>query len=120
MTIKKDITEEVRKRHALGKCSELQAQIWFMKKGYQVYPESRQSPIDFIAVHPIKGDIHFIEVKTTTRRNLDNTKIHKILNKRQKKLNDILLEKYGLKIDLIYVDRDKGVEEPCLSYLSIS
>ena len=28
--------------------------------------------------------------------------------------NDILLEKYGLKIDLIYVDRDKGVEEPCL------
>ena len=34
--------------------------------------------------------------------------------------NDILLEKYGLKIDLIYVDRDKGVEEPCLSYLSIS
>ena len=93
-------------KHRLGLQSKLRAMEHYVSKGYYVFDETNQGPIDFVAVN-MEGDVQFIECKTISRRK-DNTKIHRILKDNQRKLNKNLLISKAPQVKLTYVDLETG------------
>jgi len=93
-------------KHRVGLQSKLRAMEHYVSKGYYVFDETNQGPIDFVAVN-MEGDVQFIECKTISRRK-DSTKIHRILKDNQRKLNENLLTSKAPQVKLTYVDLETG------------
>ena len=94
-------------KHAKGHVAKLKLMQKYVSLGWYVYDECNQGPIDFIAVNP-SGDVKFIECKSISRRS-DGSKIYRVLDDSQKKLNKKLKSK-GLQIAVEHVDVDKEME----------
>ena len=54
-------------KHRVGLQSKLKAMENYISKGYYVFDETNQGPIDFVAIN-MEGDVQFIECKTISRR----------------------------------------------------
>ena len=90
-------------KHARGHQSKLRLMEKYVGKGYWIFEERGQGPIDFIVLNN-EGHVKFLESKTRSRRSSDGTKINAILTKNQRQLNVKLKEKYNLEIELEYFD----------------
>jgi len=96
-------------KHRVGLQSKLKAMENYVSKGYYVFNETNQGPIDFIAIN-LEGDINFLECKTLARRK-DGSKINRILTDNQKKLNKIFNSKGYPSIKIIYSEIDNPFME---------
>ena len=91
-------------RHAKGHIAKLQVQQKYIAKGFYIFEEANQGPIDFIAVHK-DGTIKLVEVKAVSKRK-NNSKISRPLDASQVALNKKLAKKHGkdFKIAVEYAD----------------
>ena len=94
-------------KHAKGHIAKLKLMQQYIKRGYYIYDECNQGPIDFIAVHP-NGDIKLVECKAVSKRT-DGSKIFRILKKSQRELNKNLLNK-NIQIKVEHIDVDYEME----------
>ena len=97
-------------KHRVGLQSKLRAMEHYVSKGYYVFDETNQGPIDFIAVN-MDGDVKFIECKTVSRRKTGKykgSKINRVLTKTQKKLNMNLFFADPPQIKVTDVDLETG------------
>jgi len=73
-------------KHKKGLVSKLNIMEDYANKGYHIYNEMNNSgPVDFVAIHPGKGDVVLVESKTDNFRS-EGTRIHRVLSPTQKKL----------------------------------
>ena len=99
-------------KHRVGLQSKLRAMEHYVSKGYYVFDETNQGPIDFVAVN-LKGDVRFIECKAIARRK-DGSKINRILTDKQRKLNKELCLRGYPSIEIVYSNyiNKKEVDKP--------
>ena len=79
-------------KHRDGFVCKLKAMDWFVSKGYWIFDETNQGPIDFIAVN-IEGDIQFVECKKLAIRQGEwkpGTRINRVLSYKQKQILDYI------------------------------
>ena len=89
-------------QHRVGLQAKLKAMEYFVSKGYYIFDETNQGPVDFIAMN-MEGDVQFIECKSLAKRS-DGSKIHRILSSKQKELNKNLEKNNYPKIKIFYSD----------------
>ena len=97
-------------KHRDGFVCKLKAMDWFVSKGYWIFDETNQGPIDFIAIN-IEGDIQFVECKKLAIRQGEwkpGTRINRVLSGKQKQLNKNFKGKQIPPIKLLYVNQDTG------------
>ena len=99
-------------KHAKGHLAKNKLMNKWIKKGYYIYDECNQGPVDFIALN-LNGDVRLVESKAESKRltgKQKGKKINRILGPQQKKLNKNLKDKtFQIKVE--YADVDKEMEE---------
>jgi len=95
-------------KHAKGHLAKNKLMNQYIIKGYYIYDECNQGPVDFIALHQ-NGDMQLVESKSISRRK-DGSKIHRILGKSQRELN-INLKNKTFQITVQHADVDKEMRE---------
>ena len=95
-------------KHAKGHLAKNKLMNQYIIKGYYIYDECNQGPVDFIALHP-NGDMQLVESKSISRRK-DGSKIHRILGKSQRELNTNLKTK-TFQITVQHANVDKEMRE---------
>ena len=90
------------KRHRIGLQSKLKSMGYYVSRGYYIFDETNQGPIDFIAIN-MEGDVKFVECKAISKRS-DGTKINRVLTDKQKKLNNKFKLKGYPPIEIMYSD----------------
>ena len=87
-----------------GDWSELMVQAHYCKLGWWIYPKM-SGPIDLIILNKKTGRVRFIDSKTTCGRKSTTTNGKKIRRVITHPIKD------KVKIEIVYVDDDGGVEE---------
>jgi len=87
-------------KHRVGLQSKLKIMEDLVSRGYYIFNETNQGPIDFVAVN-MEGDVKFVECKTVSRRR-NGSKIHRILNESQRELNKKFNSKGYPEIKIMY------------------
>jgi len=68
----------------------------YIAKGWYAFNQVGGTGIvDFIVLNPETGELKLIECKSGSHRRKDNSKIHRILDDKQKDFNSKLVEFYG-------------------------